>query len=255
VGWFLHKMNNKILHGLEYELGLMVETNKGLLLVNASAYLKNQYTLLPSCVTFDLNNIEIFTPPRESYKEAVESANYILDKQLIPALINNFKLEKFALFLPTPMCKLFYTEEPIYYTCKGRIYFKGMETKIIQSDEPVTCLKHWNISININGKDSNKWEELIYLPKNENDKILEKYAKNWGYDLISLLKKGYQVTFKEPDDICRVHIKIPYHYTPINGNPDLLPNFEDTLLPPEKGWRNLVCYYKDNNFVKVRDLI
>ena len=51
-----------------------------------------------------------------------------------------------------------------------------------------------------------------------------------------------------------VHIKIPYHYAPLNGNPDLLPNFEDILIP-QRGWRNLVCYYKDNIFSRVRDLI
>ena len=91
--------------GLEYELQLMTETEDGLKVVSAEMFLDRQYNLLPQCTTFDFGNIEIQTPPRGSYKEAVDIANYILTDKLVPALINNFKLEKFALFLPTPMCK------------------------------------------------------------------------------------------------------------------------------------------------------
>src|SRR3989304_514152 len=195
-------MNNRIQMGLEYELQLMVEDEDGLKVVSAEMFLDRQYNLLPQCTTFDFGNIEISTPPRESYKEAVEIANYILTDKLVPALINNFKLEKFALFLPTPMCKFYYNEEPVYHIRNKKRVYAGAKIQIIRPNEEVCCLKDWDIP--------------------------------YGG---------------------RVHIKIPYHYSPINGNPNLLPDFKDILLPPDRGWKNLVCFYKDNNFVKVRDLI
>ena len=71
-------MNQNILHGVEIELQLMAETENGLKIVSAETYLDKQYNLLPQCCTFDFGNLEIATPPRESYKEAVEIANYIL---------------------------------------------------------------------------------------------------------------------------------------------------------------------------------
>src|SRR3972149_6153680 len=142
-------MNNRILHGLEFELQLMVETEDGLKVVSAEMFLDRQYNLLPQCTTFDFGNIEISTPPRESYKEAVEIANYILTDKLVPALINNFKLEKFALFLPTPMCKFYYNEEPTYIIRNRKRMYAGEKIQIIRPSEEICCLKHWNISINI----------------------------------------------------------------------------------------------------------
>ena len=239
-------MNNRILHGLEFELQLMAETEEGLKVVSAETYLDKQYNLLPSHVNFDFGNLEVATPPRETYKEAVESANYILDKKLVPALINDFKLEKFALFLPNPMCLLYYDIEPDCYTWNGKKIYRETKIRIIQPGEAVSCLKHWNISLNYDYTANSfpiDWEYTI--------------TKDWVYDYKSLVEKGYQVQVKDLGfkDTSRVHIKIPYHYAPLNGNPNLLPNFEDILLPPERGWGNIVCYYKDNIFTKVRNLI
>ena len=259
---FLHKMNNRILHGLEFELQLMVETEEGLKVVSAENYLNRHYNLLPQCTTFDYGNLEISTPPRESYKEAVDIANYILTDKLVPALINDFKLEKFALFLPTPMCRFFYNEEPVYHIRNKKRIYTGKKIQIIRPNEEVCCLKHWNISINIDPDVCEReggMKAFLEIPNYHNfkdylDKFMKKY---WPYNYELLLSKGYQVVVKDleiPYD-GRVHIKIPYHYTPINSNPNLLPRFEDILLPPDRGWKNLVCYYKDNSFTKVRDLI
>ena len=236
-------MKNIILHGLEFELQLMAETENGLKIVSAETYLGKQYNLLPQCCTFDFGNIEIATPPRESYKEAVEIANYILTEKLIPALINDFKLEKFALFLPNPMCQLYYDIEPDCYTRNGKKIYRETKIKIIQPVEAVSCLKHWSISLNSGYIANSTWEYTISI--------------DWAYNYDSLIKKGYYVLLKDLEfaDMSRVHIKIPYHYAPLNGNPNLLPNFEDILLPPERGWGNIVCYYKDNIFTHIRDLI
>ena len=240
-------MNQNILHGVEIELQLMAETEEGLKVVSAEQYLNSQYNLLPQCVKFDLGNLEISTPPRESYKEAVEIANYILTEKLVPSLINDFKLEKFALFLPNPMCQLYYDIEPDCYTWNGKKIYRETKIKIIQPVEAVSCLKHWSISLNsdytANSTISIDWEYTI--------------TKDWAYNYNSLIKKGYYVLLKDLEfkDKSRVHIKIPYHYSPPNGNPNLLPYFEDILLPPERGWGNIVCYYKDNIFTRIRDLI
>ena len=249
-------MNQNILHGVEIELQLMAPSEDGLKIVSAEQYLNRQYNLLPQCCTFDFGNIEIATPPRESYKEAVEIANFILTEKLIPALINDFKLEKFALFLPTPMCKFYYNEESIYRIMNKKRFYIGTEIKIVRPNDEVCCLKHWNISLNYNSNTNN----LNYVDKNgffNYDAFDKEVTKDWPYNYNSLIKKGYSVLLKDLEfaDMSRVHIKIPYHYAPLNGNPDLLPNFEDILLPPERGWRNLVCYYKDNTFTSVRNLI
>lgn len=242
--------------GLEYELQLMAETDDGLKVVSAETYLDKQYNLLPQCCKFDFGNIEISTPPRESYKEAVKIANYILCEKLVPALINDFKLEKFALFLPTPMCRFYYDEEPDYFTWRGRRIYKGTKVKIIRPVEDICCLKHWNISLNYSSNTSNA---LNYIKEGSFncDAFAKEVTKDWPYNYDSLIKKGYYVLLKDLDfkDMSRVHIKIPYHYSPPNGNPNLLPNFETILLPPERGWKNLVCFYKDNTFTRVRDLI
>ena len=240
--------------GLEYELQLMAETKEGLRVVSAENYLKKQYNLLPKCCTFDLGNLEIATPPRESYKEAVDAANHILTEKLVPALINDFKLEKFALFLPNPMCQLYYSEEPDYYTGYSQRIYKGIAVNIIRPVEGVSCLKHWNISLKHDCLEFAIIEKEIKFPSDVVS--AEKAIKDWVYDYDSLIKKGYYVLLKDLrwKDLSRVHIKIPYHYAPLNGNPNLLPNFEDILIP-QRGWHNLVCYYKDNTFVRVRDLI
>ena len=254
-------MNNKILHGLEFELQLMIEDGDGLKVVSAEQYLNRQYNLLPQCTNFDFGNIEISTPPRESYKEAVDIANYILTDKLIPALINNFKLEKFALFLPTPMCKFYYNEEPVYHMRNRKRIYAGTKIQIVRPNEEVCCLKHWNISIDVDPSMCERDDMkpfLIYPNSYPFVDFLNKLMKeSWPYNYELLLSKGYQVMIKDLEIPYsgRVHIKIPYHFTPTNSNPNLLPNFGDILLPPERGWKNLVCFYKDNNFVKVRDLI
>lgn len=249
-------MNNQTLHGIEVELQLMVETKEGLKVVSAEAYLNRRYDLLPQCCTFDFGNLEISTPPRDSYKEAVESANYILCEKLVPALINDFKLEKFALFLPTPMCKFYYDEVPDYFVWHGRRINNGTKVRIIRANEDVCCLKHWNISLNY---DSNTNVILNHIKKGDfnYDTYAKEITEDWVYNYSSLIEKGYPVLLKDLEfkDMSRVHIKIPYHYSPPMGNPNLLPNFEDTLLPPERGWKNIICYYKDNTFTHIRDLI
>lgn len=220
--------NSPILHGLEFELQLMVEVEEQLMVVSAKEFLYNKnpylFDTFPSCVNFDIGNMEISTPPCTSYKVAVESANHTLFNQLIPYLRDDIGLEKFALFLPNPMSNLIIESLPIVK--KGIIHYQKTVVKT-----QVSCLKHWNIS----------------FPKLE---LLGDTYK-WKYNLMNLVKKGYYVEYK---DDCRVHFKIPYHYVPPMGNPDLLPNFEDTLIPPNK-WKNLLCYYKNNSFVKVRGLI
>jgi len=255
-------MNNRILHGLEFELQLMIEDEEGLRVVSAENYLHRRYDLLPQCTSFDFGNIEISTPAMESYKEAVNTANYILTDKLVPALINDFKLEKFALFLPTPMCKFYYNEEPTYIIRNRKRMYAGSKIQIIRPNEAVTCLKHWNISINIDPdvcERESSMKAFLEIPNYHNfkdylDKFMKKY---WPYNYESLLSKGYQVMIKDleiPYD-GRVHIKIPYHYTPINSNPDLLPNFEDIIIPPDRGWKNLVSYYKNGIYTQVRNLI
>ena len=251
-------MNNKIHHGLEIELQLMAEIDGELKVVSAEHYLDRQYNLLPQCVTFDYGNLEILTPPRESYKEAVEIANHILDEKLIPALINDFKLEKFALFLPTPMCKFYYNEEPIYKIINRRRIYVGSKISIISPSERACCLKHWNISLNIDEKTYKKELNALITQSNYSYNMLCKLlTKYWPYNYELLINKGYDVLLKDLEIpyAGRVHIKIPYHYAPTNSNPDLLPNFEDIIIPPERGWRNLVCYYKNGIYTKVRNLI
>jgi len=251
-------MNNRILHGLEFELQLMVETEDGLKVVSAEMFLDRQYNLLPQCTTFDFGNIEISTPPRDSYKEAVEIANYILTDKLVPALINNFKLEKFALFLPTPMCKFYYNEEPTYIIRNRKRMYAGNKIQVIRPNEEVCCLKHWNISIDVDRSMYEREDTLAFLKDPHQFDFLNKFMKeHWQYDYEALISKGYQVTVKDFEIPYngRVHVKIPYHYSPINGNPNLLPPFENILLPPDRGWKNLVSYYKNGIYTQVRDLI
>jgi len=52
---------NQTLHGLEYELQLMLETEKGLEIVNAEAVLKGKQRIFPKNVGLDMGNIEIRT--------------------------------------------------------------------------------------------------------------------------------------------------------------------------------------------------
>lgn len=226
----LSKMEQISQMGLEYELQLMIETAKGLQVVRADDYL--EFVALPQCITFDLGNIEIATPPRENYEEAVKSANYLLYEKLIPFLINDFGIKKFALFLPYPMCRF--------------------------PDKEICCLKHWNISINIDKELSEKYKN--YLLNGESififEYIMNKIYNSWKYDYKMLLHKGFPTVIKDietPYD-SRVHIKLPYHYVPIESNPDLLPFFNDTFISPDR-WKNLVCYYKNNVFTKIRDLV
>ena len=181
----MNKMNNyPILHGLEYEIQLMAEVVGQLMIVSAKEFLWNSNKLLfrniTNCLNFDIGNIEISTPPCSSYKIAVESANHILINELIPYLIKDIGLKKFALFLPNPMCNL--VIETLPYIKKGKLYYK----EIIKKTN-VSCLKHWNISFPV-------------------DVLSESYK--WKYSLHFLFKKGYQIQYK---DSCRVHIKIPYH--------------------------------------------
>ncbi len=225
----MNKINNyPILHGLEIELQLMAEVEGKLMIVSAKEFLwnKNKKTIdrLPKNIYFDMGNIEISTPPCTSYKSAIESANYSLNNKLIPYLIKDIELKKFALFLPNPISNLVIDNLP--FVKNGTIHYQQTVIKT-----QVSCLKHWNISF-------------------PNIDILDNTYK-WEYNLMKLFKKGYYIDYK---DNCRIHIKIPYHYSPPEGNPDLMPKFEDTLIPPDN-WRNLLCYYKNNNFVKVRNLI
>ena len=232
---------NNIKMGLEYELQLMVELENSYQVVNAQNFLfteslktQNIYSLLPTNIWFDLDNIEISTPTLDSYQDAVISANYSLFEKLIPILINDIQLEKFALFLPSPMCAVNYLDQKIISMDNDNNHVRIMP--------PITpsCMKHWNIS----------FPDLYWD------------SAKWGYDYDALEKKGYVNQIKA-DYInlngesvimsSRLEIKIPYHYVPPEGNPDLMPNFEDIIIPKDN-WRNIVCYYKNNTFVKVRDL-
>ena len=236
---------NSIKMGLEYELQLMTETEKGLEVVWFPTQSYHE-ELLPKGIVADFGNIEIRTEPKSSYKEAVEDANNVLLNKLVPTLIEKFKLQKFALFLPTPMCPLYYNESP-----------NGFVT--IQHYD-VSCLKHWNISLPFHRPEFTNsfgidhiFEEVTLQSYY---KEATKYLPKWKYNYKLLEQKGYPIQLKdcEHKHLSRVHIKIPYHYAPPQGNPDLMPNFEDTIIPSDK-WKNLVGYYKNNCFVKVRDLV
>ena len=221
-------MEYPILHGLEFELQLMAEVEGELMVVSAKEFLWSRNKILfeniPDCINFDIGNIEIATPPCTSYKVAVESANYLLNNKLVPYLVKDIGLTKFALFLPNPMSNLIIDNLPIVKN--GRIHYQLTVVKA-----QVSCLKHWNISF-------------------PNIDILDNTYK-WKYNLMGLFKKGYYIEYK---DDCRVHIKIPYHYSPPQGNPDLMPNFEAILIPPDN-CKNLLCYYRNNSFIKIRGLI
>ncbi len=254
-------MKYPILHGLEVELQLMVETENGLEIVDACNFLERRFDLLPYSTIFDLGNIEIRTNPCNSYKEAINNANFLLLDKLVPALIKDFKLKKFALFLPSPMSQFNYEQIPIFSRDSNEIKFLGFEFKTLKLPEAPSCLKHWNISFpfhtekiikTINSIASDIGDaQGLYL-----DLAKELINKEWKYNYDLLKSKGYPVLLKDYTlpYRSRVHIKIPYHYSPPEGNPDLMPKFEDTLIPPDK-WRNLLSYYKNNNFVKIRDLI
>lgn len=246
--------NFYILHGLEYELQLMVEINNELIVVDVAKHLDYKYSNLPVCVTFDMGNIEISTRPCETYFNAVEHANYILENKLVPTLINEFGLRKFALFLPAPMSLV-------------HVSFDDITLKIsIKHDEHPVCLKHWNISFKNNKynqiKDllwnypilSNNYSEMY--DSIEKELISDGLNSNWKYDYEALKNKKYPVLIKDITSFAdsRVHIKIPYHYVPPIGNPDLMLPFEKTLLPPE-GWKNIVGFYKNNKWTSVSKLI
>ncbi len=250
-------MNNKILHGLEYELQLVAEINGKLETVSASEYLHYKYSDLPQCVTFDCDNIEIQTVPRPTYKEAVENANYILDKKLVIALIEKFKLKKFALFLPSPVCRVYYENRPIEVNKTGEIL--KYQITAWGSNEP-SCMKHWNISFPFH---TIKMETVIASLNYDFSKTLEIYhnladmnISNWKYDYKLLEEKKYPILFKDVENNIksRIHIKIPYHYSPPEGNPDLMPHINDILIPPDR-WKNLVCYFRNGNYIKIRDLV
>ena len=83
----------------------------------------------------------------------------------------------------------------------------------------ISCTKHWNINYCVSGHPT-------------------LYTYPWGY------KPG---VFGE-----RLHIKIPYHYTPPEDIMDL-PPFEDIILPPDN-WRPLVGYYRNGTWIQVRKL-
>lgn len=263
-------MKHSIFHGLEYELQLMLETDNGLEIIDAGNYFNSNFdhdifSSISNYISFDIGNIEIKTPLRNFYFEAVKSANYILINKLIPILINKCKLNKFALFLPVPMSQLIKTKIPIY-DLKGE--FIRLKKGFIPNLSPI-CFKHWNISY-----PSKYCQEIFNLCSSKeaiftNEETCENFmtlyneiknkaikSNEWEYDYQLLIKKGYMVNIKDLQckDVSRIHIKIPYHYQPPEGNPDLMLNFEDTLIPPDT-WRNLVCYYKNNVFTKIRDLI
>lgn len=250
-------MNFPILHGLEYELQLMAETEDGLEVVDAMKFLKHRFELLPSNCTFDLGNIEIQTSPKSTYKEAVEEANNILINQLVPSLIKKFKLTKFALFLPTPLSRI-YIEE-IHLRSHGDGRFLG-HSEFQSIPLGISCLKHWNISFPFHTVKIDSTVKSICFNKTEEyckyDEIAKKNISKWKYNYEGLKNKGYSVSLKDVEDnlTSRIHIKIPYHYSPPEGNPDLMPKFEDTIIPPDK-WKNLICYYKNHNFVMIRNLI
>lgn len=242
------------LHGVEIELQLMVEIDGKLTVVDAANYLGWKSGLLPACTEFDLGNIEISTIPCETYFKAIEHANYILINKLIPALTDKFRLKKFALFLPVPMSTLFYDDITVADVTN---------ITIVHSNNP-TCLKHWNISFE-NKNVSIIKNALIFSPDfvaynkiytTMKDKLTNELRLNWKYNYDLLEYKGYSVSIKDIDshNNSRVHIKIPYHYVPPEGNPDLMPNFEDTLIPPDR-WKSLVGYCRDGKFNLIRKLI
>lgn len=252
-------MNNKvgkmsdIKMGLEYELQLMVEVDGKLTVIDASRYFGWQISKLPKTITFDLGNLEIITYPCESYFKAVDHANYILEEKLAPMLVGGFKLNKFALFLPVPICPI-----PTAMDENDNIFRNN-------HDEYPTCLKHWNISFENNRHDilrkifyssSPDYEEYRIEYENSKEILTNNLANDWKYDFKKLNRDGYPILIKDIDSYnnSRVHIKIPYHYVPPEGNPDLMPKFEDTLIPPER-WRSLVGYYKNNKWTTVRKLI
>ncbi len=240
-----------ILHGLEYELQLMVDTKNGLEIVDAMNFLQHQFYLLPSKIIFDSGNIEIRTSPNFSYKEAVDEANNILINQLVPLLITRFKLTKFALFLPAPLSRIHFRKITI-----NRIIGSRFECISLG----ISCLKHWNISFPFHTREIDSTVKSICFNKLDEyvkyNEVAKQNINKWIYNYEELKKKGYTISLKdiEHDSTSRVHIKIPYHYSPPEGNPDLMPQFDDTVIPPDK-WRNLVCYYKNNNFVMIRNLV
>ena len=245
----------RIFHGVEYELQLMVETENGLEIVSAPDYLKFQYKLLPREVGFDFENLKIRPPPMTSYKDAVESANYILINKLVPTLIENFKLHKFALFVPNPMCPLF-IKEIIEKDSNG---VEQIKTEVLPLMD-IGCMKHWNISFPFHTPEMKRILNNHFFDYKE---IFNKYFElanlsldKWTYDYKLLKQKGYSILLKDTEDNSksRIHIKIPYHYSPPQGNPDLLPNFDAAIIPQNK-WKSLLCYYKHGVFTKIRDLV
>jgi len=232
---------NQTLHGLEYELQLMLETEKGLEIVNAEAVLKGKQRIFPKNVGLDMGNIEIRTKPQSTYEKAAKEANQILYNKLVPCLIKQHK--KFALFLPNPMCG---------------IYFRK-EDKSISYGSPIPiCMKHWNISFPFKipkkefQKSKDHFRNLDFLQV-----LTLKNIHRWKYDYKALVSKGYDVLFKDcfPNYYApRIHVALPYHHSPPQGNPDNLPVLEEILVPDSK-WRNILCYYRHGFFIKMRDLV
>ncbi len=256
-------MNNCVFHGLEIEIQFMTEINDTLHVVDAGIFFNYQLQGLNSNISFDMGNIEIRTSPSNSYKDSISEANKILRNRLIPCLVNYFeknKLKKFALFLPVPMSRLY-----------GAITSNNdVEYIPVQDDyNNICCLKHWNITYrnpvitNMFIGNSNSFLKgaisIEDFSNNNNfytEEAIADIKKNWIYDYSALVKKGYPIILKDLDEISlsRVHIKLPYHYEPINGNPNNLPNFLDTLMPPDN-WKSLIGYYKNGFFTQVRNLI
>ena len=242
-------------HGLEYELQMVAEVNERLTVIEAGTFF-NWKELHPN-VVFDLGNLEIQSAPCDSYQLAVENANYILLEKLVPAIIK-FGVKKFALFLPVPMCRLY-----DFMNADNGAWNTGL-TRMMGTSDNIGCLKHWNISYfnkeitsGINKKLENE-DYIIYTNKYNfyKDIALEDVKKNWKYNYSKLEAKGYHLLLKDLEIpySSRVHIKIPYHYQPINSNPDLMPDFYDILIPPDN-WRSLVGYYKNGHWTTVRKLI
>ena len=247
-------MNKKILHGLEFELQLMIEVKGTNKIVEASKYFNWDSSYLPENVLFDMGNIEINSIPCDTYFKAVENANNTLIEKLVPALINKYKLQKFALFLPVPMC-MFYYENGEFDN-----FFSPHDDSTLNT----SCLKHWNISYNniditnnINRKLKNE-DYAVFLEKYSfyKDMAMLDIKKNWKYNYNTLESKKYPLIMKDLDSYhsSRVHIKIPYHYVPPQGNPDLMPDFLDTLIPPDK-WKSLVGYCRNGHWTTIRKLV